>query len=141
MTIAHGSGVRASTSPSRSGFRSRTGAWAMAASLLRLDGVPAELVPQGGQHLGGKRVLLPRTEPDEQAGRDGRRRDCVVDRLLQRPATLARILHPALDGAQLGVALERGLRQLEQPGSYNTAMVPELGQLRHREGILGSLQD
>ena len=76
------------------GGASRSASWsggvAAIDALLGLDCVAAELVAERGEHLGPVRIVLARPEPGQQRQGDDRRRDVVVDRLLDRPAALAR---------------------------------------------------
>ena len=92
-------------------------AWAVAAvrrprrahgaSALGLHGVAAELLAQRGEHLGAVALLLAAAEAGQQRERDDRRRHVEVDRLLDRPAALARVGDPAPDvGEVLAVLLE-----------------------------------
>src|SRR5262245_6426963 len=58
---------------------------------LGLHLVTAELVPERRQDLRSVAVVLARPEAGQQRERDDRRRDVVVDRLLDRPSALARV--------------------------------------------------
>src|ERR1700682_1249442 len=115
MTIAAGSGVRGRINPSRRMFSviEVVTTWAM--DLLGFDRVPAELVTQGGDHLVAEGIVLAREDPHEQAHRERRRRNRVIDRFLEGPASLARVVDVAADPGKLRVLFEGGLRQLEQP--------------------------
>src|SRR5580698_2884518 len=92
---------------------------------LLLDGVPAELIPEGREDLRAVRLDLPRTEPGLQRERDDGGRHVLVDGRLDGPPALARVLDPALDGMEIGIVLERGLEQLEQPGADDRAVPPD----------------
>src|ERR1700730_11765038 len=102
MTIAAGSGVRGRINPSRRMFWviGVVTAWAM--DLLGFDRVPAEFVTQGGDHLVAEGIVLARAEPHEQAHRERRRRHRVIDRLLQGPASLARVVDVAANPHTVG---------------------------------------
>src|SRR6478752_3919585 len=65
--------------------------------LLGLDFVAAELVAERGEHLCAVRIVLARAEASQQRERDDRRRDVVVDRLLDRPAAFTGVGDEALD--------------------------------------------
>src|SRR4029078_13142653 len=65
--------------------------------LLGLDFVPAELVAEGGQHLGSVRVVLARAEPGQERERDDRGGGVGGGPFLDGPATLTRIGDEALD--------------------------------------------
>src|SRR5947209_15460866 len=105
MTMVHGSGVRARRMPRRRGFSAVTAA-AMRLLLHSLHGVAAEFVAQGGDDLGAEVLFLARDEALQQRDRDDGRRHVMVDGVLHRPASLARILHVALDLGQLRVTLK-----------------------------------
>jgi holo-[acyl-carrier protein] synthase len=70
---------------------------ACALALPRLDGVSSELVSQRRDHPIGKGVLPARGEAIEQRSRNGGGRSPLVDGGLNRPATLAGILHDSGD--------------------------------------------
>src|SRR3954447_22884704 len=97
---------------------SSTVAMASAPRLLGgLHRVPAELVAQRGAYLRRVRLVLAGHEAHHQRKRDDRRRHAAVDRLEHRPAALAGVVHVAADVVEVvALLLERGLRQLEQPG-------------------------
>ena len=63
------------------------------------------------------------------------------DRLLDRPAALAGVLHVAGDVLEAGVLLEGVGGQLEQPGAHHAALVPEVGDGRQVEVPLGGLEE
>src|SRR5262249_45559953 len=106
MTSAQGSGVRGRRKPSRSG---------LSLFIDRLDGVPAELVAEGGVHLRGERLVLARRESREEGERDRRCRNGFVDRLEDRPAALARVLDVAADLLEVVILLECEHEQVEEP--------------------------
>src|SRR3954447_17916453 len=124
MTIVVGwTGSR--SRPSTSGVSSRSPAAGLicsstvdmrASALLVQDRVPAELVAERRVHLGGVRLVLSRREALHKRQRDHRGRYRLVDRLEDRPAALAGVLHEAADvGEVVALLLERARRQLEQP--------------------------
>src|SRR6186997_862880 len=95
--------------------------------LLGLDFVAAELVAERGEDLGTVGIVLTRPEAGQQRERDDGRRNVVVDRLLDRPAALARVGDEALDVLEVGaVRLERPGSQLEQPRPDDRALHPEV---------------
>src|SRR5919204_66893 len=170
MTIAHGSGVRARRSPSRSGFSTRSrsseliaalgplvvGARALPAVGLEdvvaarrrrlgrgaLDGMTAELIAQCGGDLHRVRVILPRSEPREERVRQGGRGHGVCDRLRDRPAALAGILDVTFDAGEVGAfGLERALGQLQQPRPHDAAVIPHRSDLLEVEAELARVQE
>src|SRR5688572_10464054 len=112
MTMVHGSGMRSSRRPSRSGLAdgdrssrgiassSAVGTWVVIGSAAlvagdRLHGVPAELVAQRGEDLVGVAVrLAAAAEALDERERDDRGRHVAVDRLENGPAPLARVVDP-----------------------------------------------
>src|SRR4051795_1588652 len=103
------------------------------------DGVATELLAQRGDGLHGGRVDLPRLEPGEQRGGDDVQRHGQADRLVDRPPALAGVLGVALELAQLGVAVERAVEQVEQPGLDHAALPPALDRTGHVVHVLGRL--
>src|SRR5262245_930048 len=101
--------------PSRS--RSTTG--------RELD-VAAELLAHRGEHLLGEGVLLARTEAHEERGRQDVGRHPGVDRLLDRPPPLPRVL----DDPRVLVErrmLDEGLSgEVEEPRAHDAPAPPEL---------------
>src|SRR5262245_12463286 len=67
------------------------------AASLRLHGMAAELVAKRGEDLGAVGVVLAGAEAGLQRERYDGRRDVAIDRLLDRPAALARVGDPALE--------------------------------------------
>src|SRR5918994_4441401 len=105
------------SSPSTSGFSS----WTTATGLLRVrlllrrrvggdHRVAAELVAQRGVHLGSERALTARREAFVERRRDHRGRNAPVDRVLDRPAALAGVLHIGSDIRELVALLLEGAR-------------------------------
>ncbi|NWJ69594.1 decarboxylating 6-phosphogluconate dehydrogenase [Pseudonocardia sp. ICBG1122] len=74
---------------------------------------------------------LPGGEPGEQRRGDDRQRHRVRDGLLDRPAALAGVVHPALELVETGVLLERVDQQVEQPGTDDGAARPCLDHPGH----------
>src|SRR4051812_37296808 len=117
--VSVGAGVRV-----RAG--ARVGVFVPATTLLRLDRVAAELVPQGGEDLGPVGVGLARAEPRQQRERDDRGGDVVVDGVLDGPTALAGVLDIALDVFEiLAVGLERATGELEEPRANDGALHPQ----------------
>src|SRR4051812_31517417 len=90
------------------------------------DGVATELLAQRGDGLHGGRVDLPRFEPGEQRGGDDVQRNGQPDSLVDRPAALAGVLGVALELAQLRVAVEGTVEQVQQPRLDDAALTPAL---------------
>src|SRR5438477_4463185 len=165
MTSAHGSGVRAMRGPARSGFasggatvipcsiscfareRSRlvdslVAAKPLLAYSLCFHFVAAELIAQRGRDLHRVAVGLPRGEAREQRVRERGHRDVVRDRLEDGPASLARVGDVALDVLEVAaLGLEGALRQLEEPGPNDAALVPDLRDLLQVEVELARVQE
>src|SRR6266850_552371 len=158
MTRHAGSGVRASRSPSLSGFWSVTviaGRSSQRARVTRrvpeprqdprppqrrrtvmggslLDRVAPELIAQRGRDLHRVRVILARGEAREQRVCEHRCRDVMRDRLLNGPAPFARVRDPALYVREVGaLLLERALRELEQPRAHDAALQPDARDALH----------
>src|SRR5258708_25672846 len=110
ITIAVGTTPRSLRTPSRSGLGGGSLARAISvasaayglAGTLGLDRVAAELVAQGGDHLGAVGVVLTGGEAHQQGHRDHRGGHTLIDRRLHAPATLARVLDVAPDIGQVG---------------------------------------
>src|SRR6266576_1840959 len=146
MTRMQGSGIRRSCSPSSSGF-----SWVVATlarvfaglgALERADRVAAELLPQRGGDARGELDLVTRGEAREERSRDHRRGHVLVDRLGDRPATRAGILHVRRDVLELrAVLLERRVQKLQQPRADDRAVAPDAGDLLRVELELGVLHD
>src|SRR6476620_6349357 len=110
--------------------------------LLGLDFVAAELVAERGEHLGAVRIVLARPEAGQQRERDDRRRDVVVDRLLDGPAALPGIGDEPLDVLEVGaVRLERTCGQLEQPRADDRALHPQVRDAGEIELVVARVQD
>src|SRR6478752_9471463 len=110
--------------------------------LLGLDFVAAELVAERGEHLGAVRIVLARPEAGQQRERDDRRRDVVVDRLLDSPAALPGIGDEPLDVLEVGaVRLERTGGQLEQPRADDRALHPQVRDAGEVELVVARVQD
>ena len=80
------------------------------------------------------RVVLARALAHHQRERDHGRGHGRPDRLLDRPAALARIVDVAADARQARIGVEREAEQLEQPGAHDRALLPELRDRRPRRG-------
>jgi hypothetical protein len=92
--------------------------------------MPAELVSQRGVHLGRKRVLAAGREPLVQRGADDRRRDALVDGVLNGPAALAGVLHPGLESLEIvALHLEGPRGQLAEPRADHRALHPQMRDL------------
>ncbi len=140
MTSAHGSGVRRRSRPSSSGFSCLLVVGRC--HHLRLQRVTAELVPQGGSDLAEKLLLVTRREPREERRGDHRHRHVLGDRLMDRPAPLARVLDERRDvGELVAVLLERRVQQLEQPRAHDGAVAPDAGELVQVDVELRVLDD
>src|SRR3954447_3867497 len=129
-SVVPGTGRR--SRPSTSGFEDSISAWrcwATANSTTSggsLDGVPAELVAQRGEHLVREPAVAAGVEARVEGGGDHGRRDVVVDRVDDRPAALAGVRDM---GAQVlevvALGLEGALGELTQPGAHDRAAVPQ----------------
>src|SRR5919204_946102 len=148
MTSAHGSGVRRSWSPSSSGFscvvatlmRARIGA--RLGLLERADSVAAELVAQCGGDLRREVDLVTGREARKERRRDDRRRHVLVDRLVDRPASLAGVLDVRGDVLELRpVLIECRVQELEQPRADYGAVSPDPRDLFEVEVELGVIHD
>src|SRR5262245_655122 len=105
-----------------SGVGRRTWPW----SLLRLHGVAAELLAQRGLDLRCERLLLARGEARVERGGDHRDRHVLVDRLEDRPATLARVVDIAGDALEVvPVLVECVVEEVEQPRPHDRAVAPD----------------
>src|SRR5438105_4756595 len=110
MTTAHASPARSSTRPFRRGFCTLT----LASSCL-LHGVSAELVAKGGDDAQPERIVLARCEAGEERRGHRRRRDRVLDALLDGPASFAGVVDVCLEPRELRILRERALGELEEP--------------------------
>jgi hypothetical protein len=63
-------------------------------SAVTLFQVTAELETHGGQQFVGKSIFAARAKPLIESCRQYGRRNCLIDRSLNGPATLARVRHP-----------------------------------------------
>src|SRR4051794_12517912 len=90
------------------------------------DGVAAELLAQRGDGLHGRGVDLTRFEPGEQRGGDDVGGHGETHGLVDGPAALTGVLRVALELAQLGVAVEGAVEQVEQPRLDDGTLAPAL---------------
>ena len=81
---------------------------------MTLD-VSAEAQPHGREHLFAEGVLLPRAEPGIERRREHVGRNRFLDRGLDGPPALARILDEAGEILQLRILRQRGGAEIEQP--------------------------
>jgi hypothetical protein len=103
--------------------------------------VPAELVAERREDLRAVGIVLARAEPGEERERDDRRRDVAVDRLLDGPAALPGIGHPALEVREVRVLRERPFGQFEQPRTDDRTVVPDPGDAREVELVVARMHD
>src|SRR5665213_3176639 len=109
--------------------------------LLALD-VATETKAHRREHLFSESVFLPRAEPGEKRSRQHVRWNRLLDRSLDRPASLAGILDIAGEFLELRIFHERGGAEIEQPGRDDAAAPPNLSDIRHVEGealVLGQI--
>src|SRR3954464_269879 len=91
----------------------------------------AELVAQSSVHLRGERVLASRTEALVERRRDHRRRNALVDRVLDRPAAFTGVLDIRLEVLEVvALELERTRGKLAEPGTDYGALHPQVRDLR-----------
>src|SRR5947208_7945194 len=76
--------------------------------VVRLDRVAAELVAQGRVHLCREGILAPGGKALVKGRGDDRRRNALVDRVLDRPAALTRVLDVRLEPGQVVALLLEG---------------------------------
>jgi hypothetical protein len=106
-----------------------------------LDRVPAELVAQRRQHAVGEVAVAAGAKALIERRGDHRCRHVVGGGVLDRPATLARVLGVALDRFQsIAVRLECAGRQFAQPRAHDRALTPEVGDLRVVELVLALVE-
>src|SRR5438105_2342994 len=94
---------------------------------LRLLDMAAEGIAHGGQKLVGEGGFALRGEAVEQRRREHGRRNAGVDCRLERPAALAGIGDAAAELGERRIVLQRVGGKIEQPGSDDAAMPPDLG--------------
>src|SRR5215218_4479445 len=145
ITMTPGSGTRGSLCSSRRTF-CRTCVSAIVSLLLLLGGglfdrVATELAAQGGYDLHGEGVFLPGGEAGEEGAGDGVNRHGLVYGFEDRPASLARVVDVTPDAVQVGVLLEGGLGELEEPATDDAALVPQAGEGPQVVVVAGLLQD
>src|SRR3954447_22102320 len=104
VSVVAGTGSR--SSPSISGFSaiacgSVLMSTAISGLLDLLHCVAAELVAQRGEHAGRVVAFLAAIEAGKEAGGERRRRHRHLDAVGHHPATLARVVHVALEAAEL----------------------------------------
>src|SRR5215211_1929495 len=110
--------------------------------VVRLYRVAAELVAQSGIDLGGEVAHAPRGEALVQRGRDDRRGHPPLDRVLDRPAALARVLDIGLEPAEVvALLLERPRGELAQPRADHRALHPEVRDLSVVELVLAGVEE
>src|ERR1700691_980923 len=115
--------------------------WCGVDGFLTLDVTP-EAEAHGREHLFAESVLLPRSETGVERRGDHIRRDRFLDRGLDRPTTLTRILDEAGEAIQLRIRRQRAGAEIEQPGRDYTAAPPSLRDIRQvqREAfVLGQI--
>src|SRR5262249_29172801 len=72
----------------------------------------AEAEPHGGEHLVGELRLAARAESLVERRRQHGRRDCLVDRGLDRPAPLARVRDASGEPGEVGIGEQRARSQI-----------------------------
>ena len=101
----------------------------------------AELLAKRRLDLAGERLFLPGGEAAEERDRERRHRDRLVDRLVHRPATLARVLGVVGNAGEIrALLLARPLEEVEQPGADDRAVPPEAGDLPEVEPVRARAQ-
>src|ERR671920_2126650 len=123
ITMTPGSGTRGSLCSSRRMF-CRTCVSAIVSLLLLFcgcffDRVSTELATQGCYDLHGEGILLAGGEAGEEGACDGVRWYVLFYGFEDGPPALAGVLDVAADGIQVGVLLEGGLGELEEPAAYH----------------------
>src|SRR5439155_25553968 len=107
---------------------------------LRLDRVSAELIAQRGEEAAGKGIVLARAVPREQGRRDRWKRHATIDGLLHRPAAFARVLDVRVEARQIGILRERAGGQIQQPGSDDAGVPPQIGDRREIDLVVALLE-
>ena len=97
---------------------------------------PPNPITKGGQHLVGEVVLAARAEAFVQRGTENRGRDRLVDGRRDRPASLARVRHPAGELRQVRAIEERDGGQVQQPRGDDAAATPDLGDVGQVQIVL-----
>src|SRR5258708_26804630 len=150
ITIAVGTTPRSLRTPSRRGLGGGSLARAISvasaaygfAGTLGLDRVTAELVAQGGDHLGAVGVVLAGGEAHQERHRDHRCGHALVHGSLDCPAPLARVLHVTPNISPVGAfRLQGQCRQVEQPRAHHAAVLPDPGDVREFIVVLAGVKD
>ena len=91
--------------------------------------MPTELISHRRQDLRSVALRLPTDEAHEKRGGDDRCRHVEIDGFGHGPAPLTAVRHSTFDTAEAGVLFESVGRQVQEPGSHDAAVAPELGDL------------
>ena len=102
--------------------------------------MPAELVAHRRDRLHRGAVVLARGEPGEEGRGDDVHRHRVVDRRLDRPAPLARVVRETGQLGQVLVVLQGGDEQVEQPGADHGPAAPGGEDLRDVVDLVDGLE-
>src|SRR5450631_101581 len=92
--------------------------------------MPTELIAQSRDHLVAEAVWQARLIARHQRQREHGSRHRKLHRLLERPASLTRVVDPATQLIQLWIASEGLLGKLEEPRSHHASLIPEM-----RDGV------
>ncbi len=102
----------------------------------------AKLVAQRCQKLRCIAFILTADEARHKRQRDDGRGNVEVDGFLYGPASLTAIGDPALNVAQGGICFQGPGGQIQEPGTNDTAVAPDFGNLMAVQGkLLFSAQD
>src|SRR5215471_13354444 len=95
--------------------------------------VTAKLKPHGGKKLGGKIVFAARCEALIERSGEDRRGGGGLDGGEDGPAAFAGVGNAAAEALERRLIEKRNGREVEQPGSDNTAAAPDFGNIRKIE--------
>src|SRR5687767_1325003 len=93
----------------------------------------AEAVAHGGEKLVGIAVSLARAEPGIEGGGENGCRNRLLDGRHETPAPFARVFDIARESFKGAILAEGERYEIEQPGVYDAAVTPDLGDVREIE--------
>src|SRR3984893_7970709 len=95
--------------------------------------VTAKLVPHGGKHFFGKRVLFSRTKASKEGSAEHLSWSRLIDGRLNRPSSFAGVLHTPSEVIKVRIFCQRHCRKVEEPRADHAAPSPKFGYVRQIE--------
>src|ERR1700730_12292837 len=97
--------------------------------------VTAKLVPHGGKHFFGKRVLFSRTKASKEGSAEYLSWSRLIDGRLNRPSSFARVLNKPSKVIKVRIFGQCHCRKVEEPRTDHAAPSPKFGNVRQIEFV------